>query len=87
MTMEQLDMKTRAEWLAETQHPGKFQGCAAYVPYFWEQFLDGCADRDDGEVLGFNVTAIDKKLFPELARRRTVNLYETSAGFVCEVRS
>lgn len=66
-------------------HPGKFEGCAAYVPYYWDVFMDGGADRDNGRVLGFDVTAEDKALFPELKRRRTVRLTETSDGFVCEV--
>lgn len=66
--------------------PGKFEGCAAYVPYFTgTRFLKGCADRDDGRVLGFDVTADDKALFPELARRRTVKLVEDDNGFVYEV--
>jgi len=66
-------------------HPGKFEGCMAYVPYFWEVYLDGCADRDDGKVLGFNVNTEDKAIFPELKQRRTVKLVETDQGFVCEI--
>lgn len=64
--------------------PGKFEGEAVYVPYFWDAYLNGFADRDNGTVLGFDVTAEDKKLFPELKGRRTVKLYERSDGFVCE---
>ena len=65
-------------------HPGKFEGCAPYVSYFWSLYLEGCADRDDGKVLGFDITNEDKALFPELKGRRTVRLYETDAGFVVE---
>lgn len=65
--------------------PGKFEGEAIYVPYFWEIFLNGCADRDDGKVLGFDVSPEDKKEFPELKKRRTVKLYQRDDGFVCEV--
>ena len=64
--------------------PGKFEGEMIYVPHFWEIFLDGFADRDNGNVLGFDVSAEDKKEFPELRKRRTVKLYERSDGFVCE---
>lgn len=78
--------KTRAEWEEDTRRPGKFEGEAAYVPYFWDAFLNGCADRDDLDVLGFDVNAEDKQLFPELRRRRTVKLIEDSQGFVREVR-
>ena len=64
--------------------PGMFEGEHIYVPYFWEAYLNGCADRDDGRVLGFDVTAEDKKEFPELKRRRTVRLMQRDDGFVCE---
>jgi len=76
---------TYADYVAEVSRPGKFEGEAPYVPYYWEAFLSGCADRDDGRVLGFDVTAEDKALFPELAKRRTVKLMETDQGFVVEV--
>lgn len=65
--------------------PGKFEGEMAYVPYYWDIYLNGCADRDNGNVLGFDVTAEDKQEFPELRRRHTVKLYERDDGFVCEV--
>ena len=76
---------TRQECEDAVSHPGKFEGQAVYVPYFWDVFLDGCADRDDGRVLGFDVTAQHRAIFPELKRRRTVRLIETEQGFVCEV--
>ena len=65
--------------------PGMFEGEQSYVPYFWDAFLNGNADRDDGRILGFDVTAEDKALFPRLRRRRTVKLYQRDDGFVCEV--
>lgn len=66
--------------------PGQFEGEAVYVPYFWEAYLNGCADRDDGRILGFDVTADDRIIFPELKGRKTVKLYQRDDGFVCEVR-
>ena len=65
--------------------PGKFEGCASYVPFYWDAYLNGCADDDDGKVLSFDVTEDDKVLFPELKRRKRVKLVETDDGFVCEV--
>lgn len=65
--------------------PGKFEGERTYVPYFWQAFLNGFADRDDGKVLGFDVTAEDKKLFPTLKKRRTVRIVESDTGFVREI--
>jgi hypothetical protein len=64
--------------------PGQFEGEAIYVPHFWDIFLNGFADRDDGNTLGFDVTQEDKQEFPELKRRRTVKLYQRDDGFVCE---
>lgn len=66
--------------------PGKFEGEMLYVPHYWGIFLEGCADRDDGKVLGFNISFEDRVQFPELGkRRRTVKLYQRDDGFVCEV--
>lgn len=75
---------TRQDCEALVRGPGQFEGEAVYVPYFWEAYLNGCADRDDGRVLGFDVTAEDREIFPELKGRRTVRLYQREDGFVCE---
>lgn len=67
------------------RNPGKFEGEALYVPYFWDAYLAGMADRDNGTVIGFDITAEDRAMFPELPKRkRTVRLYQRSDGFVCE---
>lgn len=66
--------------------PGKFEGEMIYVPHFWEAYLNGGADRDDGSVLGFDVTPEDRAEYPEIPKRkRTVRLVERADGFVCEV--
>jgi hypothetical protein len=62
--------------------PGKFEGEPRYVPYFWEAYLNGMADDDDGTVLTFHVTAEDRKMFPELRGVRNVYLEESDQGFV-----
>jgi hypothetical protein len=67
--------------------PGQFEGEMVYVPYFWEMFLDGFADNDDGEVITFKVDAHDRRHFPELPKsQRTVKLVRLDSGFVCEIR-
>lgn len=76
---------TRKECLEEVQHLGKFETEAPYVPYYWEIYLDGGADRDNGKVLGFNVSQEDKDIFPELKGRHAIRLIETDDGFVIEV--
>jgi hypothetical protein len=75
---------TRLECIEAVSHPGKFEGCAPYVPYFWDLYLSGEYDRDDGRVVGWDVTADDRATFPELKGRRTVRLRETDSGFVVE---
>lgn len=73
------------EWTAAVGRPGKFEGERRYVPYFWNVYLDGCADRDTGRILGFDVMPEDKAIFPELKRRRAISLCATDDGFVREV--
>ncbi len=87
LTMTDAQCKLRLECIEDVLRPGKFEGEAPYVPYFWDIYLNGGADRDDGGTLGFDVLAEDKAIFPELKRRRTVRLVETDQGFVCEVQS
>jgi hypothetical protein len=65
--------------------PGKFEGEMLYVPYYWDAYLNGLADQDSGGVIGFDVSAEDRKLFPELGRKRTVRLHERDDGFVEEL--
>ncbi len=62
--------------------PGKFEGEMLYVPYFWDAFLNGMADEDEGEVLTFEVDDTDREQFPELAGIITIDLIETGDGFV-----
>ena len=68
------------------RNPGRFEGEMLYVPAFWDAYLNGCADSDDGTVLSFDITPEDRKEFPELPRRkRTVRLWQRDDGFVIEV--
>ena len=103
---------TREECLEAVRHPGKFEREQPYVPFYWQVYLDGGADRDEtmttwtievrnwigsskcgllvvsgrhGKILGFDTTAEDRALFPELKGQRTVRLVETNDGFVCEI--
>lgn len=64
--------------------PGKFEGEAVYVPFYWDAYLNGGADEDLDSYLIFNVTNEDRAQFPELAGVQTVKLYEREDGFVCE---
>jgi len=65
------------------QSPGKFEGEMLYVPYFWDAYLNGMADSDDGEVLTFEVNDEDRAQFPELADVKQIDLVSTDSGFVC----
>ena len=64
--------------------PGKFEGCALYVPHFWGVVLDGDGEElPDGHVR-ITVTDEDRAEFPELEGEASVQLYETANGFVYE---
>lgn len=65
------------------QSLGKFENEPVYTVYFWNCYLDGGADEDDGEVLTFEVTPEDVVMFPELDGYRNVFVWETDSGFVC----
>lgn len=80
------DITNRNECVEIVSRPGKFEGEQPYVPYFWDVYLDGFADDDDGERLVFNVCDTDREMFPELGDREQVILVETDNGFVCEVK-
>lgn len=65
--------------------PGKFEGEMVYLPFFWEMFLDGAADNDDGKVISIKIEPKDREMFPELGtRQKRVRFYETDQGFVTE---
>ncbi len=67
------------------ESPGKFEGGLLYVPYFWEQGLDGGSDEDrelfsdeDRELFSDE----DRELFPELGDTYGLSLSEDSNGLV-----
>lgn len=62
--------------------PGKFEGEPVYAPYFWDAFLSGMVDEDDGEYLYFDVNDDDRRIFPELKDVNRVSLREDDQGFV-----
>jgi hypothetical protein len=67
--------------------PGKFEGAMLYTPYFWDAYLNGMADDDNGSILTFIVNQDDRNEFPELAEAQKVRLEESEQGFVyCETR-
>ncbi len=62
--------------------PGKFEAEMLYVPYFWEQGLDGCSSEDISGVYFFEVGPEDRILFPEIGDSYGLALEETDTGFV-----
>lgn len=69
----------RAPYEAQAKQPGRFENQPAYVPYFWDAFLDGLADELPDGTLAFEVDDQDRLLFPELTQVR-VFLREQSDG-------
>jgi hypothetical protein len=65
--------------------PGQFEGETIYIPYFWDVFLNGDADEDDGTALTFYVLDEDVAEFPELAGIVFVAIYQDDQGFVREL--
>lgn len=63
--------------------PGKFESEMLYVPAYWDHYLNGCADDDNGEVLTFYLDETDRAEWPELAGDATaLHLAESGDGFV-----
>jgi hypothetical protein len=66
--------------------PGQFEGEPLYVVHFWQAYLEGCADRDNGTVIGFDITPEDREEFPEIPRRkRTIRLVQSDQGFITQL--
>jgi hypothetical protein len=78
-------VEQRVEHEETVSHPGKFEGCSAWVPYFWDKGLNGMADDDEYDVFTFEVTDEDEMIFPELADVSRVYLSEDGNGFVNEL--
>lgn len=78
-------MERAAEFADMVTHPGKFEGCAAYVPYFWDAYLNGGADDDERGVVRFDVADEDRRMFPELADVAAVFLFEDENGFITDL--
>jgi hypothetical protein len=75
-----------AEYEEDARGPGKFEGEASYVPYYWELYMRGFADKDDGRTLRFRVTPEERGAFsPDLKGRRVITLLEREDGFVVEL--
>ena len=66
-------------------NPGTFQNQNRYILLYYNIYLDGVADIDDGKIIGCKIQKEDKILFPELCRKHWVKFTVTSEGFVEEV--
>jgi len=67
------------------ESPGKFEGEMLYVPFYWDLFLEGMADFEDGGACRFVVSKEDRQMFPELGNRKRVTLMLRGDGFVMEL--
>lgn len=84
MTREEITSEYTIDENGIIRDLGKFEGEMLYVPYFWDAYLNGMADEDDGETLTFEVSDDDRAMFPELAETKQVQIYQRDDGFVCE---
>lgn len=65
--------------------PGKFEGEETYVPYFWNQVLDGFHEevgRGDSSVARIEISDEDRQKFPALGNAKYILLEESDQGFV-----
>lgn len=69
----------RQDYVRDVQRPGKFEGTACYVPYFYGQ--DG---ENQGAYTNYRVDETDREIFPELTAGQVIWLYESYYGFVGE---
>jgi hypothetical protein len=79
-------MKTRQEYEEIVSYPGKFERESAYVPYFWDLYLNGggdnYTDENDIFVTWIDFDAADYDMWPELEGYDSIKLIEDSQGFV-----
>lgn len=80
---------TRQDYVKEVNRPGKFEGEACGVPYFWylpEALEPVFAPDDSDDITGFEceITREDSVIFPELTEfiGKKVFLWENAQGFV-----
>ena len=62
--------------------PGKFEGERIYVPYFYDQWGNGCASEDFGNIAFFVIDEGERITFPELDGLYGIALEESEQGFV-----
>jgi hypothetical protein len=82
MTRQEIETSYQINKQGIITSPGKFEGEMLYVPYFWDAYLNGLVDDDDGGVLTFLVDGEDRAMFPELGNATKVHLESDDAGFV-----
>jgi hypothetical protein len=83
MTRQEITTEYTVDANGIIRNPGQFEGEMLYAPYFWDIYLNGGADEDDGDVLTFHVSSIDIEAFPELAGVKHIDMVQTDQGFVC----
>ena len=78
-------MLTASEYRESVKGPGKFEGCSACVPYFWDRMLNGDGEELDDDVVQFTVTNEDIQFFRNELNYmfgHKIKLWEDDNGFV-----
>lgn len=84
MTNEEI-LKIRKDCRDDVSRPGKFEGCAAYAPYFYNLMLEGCYHEDHGKFFSMQVDEQDLVIFPELKTGKILWFYQSDQGFIYEI--
>ena len=77
--------KIKQDYEEQVSGPGKFEGEPAFVPYFYNLYLDGggeFTDVDGVDVSLFSVGGEDCDMFPELDDVDEVCIWEDEQGFI-----
>lgn len=64
------------------RNPGKFEGEAVYVPYFYDVLMDGFGNTDEDDITTFDISPTEREIFPELGDAHSLMMYISESGFV-----
>lgn len=79
-------VRQRKELREELTGFGRMAGQPIYVAFYWDAYMNGFADEDDGDILTFRISDAERKAFPEIPRRKKrIRLQQSDSGFIYEV--
>lgn len=81
-----METKDYNDYCEMVSKPGKFEGEQPYIPYFWQQYLNGWENEtvydNDVQYSLYEIENEDRIIFPELKDIFGIALWEDNNGFV-----